>query len=842
MGGCARGDMLLQAESLPFFKQSSPASHETVIASEDVLWTDGEVQAQPPTSPHVLHSAPTGSRGISEPAPVLQGLVDDHGLIQPCFSSITSHSAPETLTLSSPSATILDLAVLSDIHTVSKIPNGLGVSGSFFAKDNSQPTLEEIPIHLTSSDNATEQAPNPHSSLFGPASWNFDFANKQTSVPTSDTTAPQDPNGESDGNIDIISKTTTNIETAQNITPTKLPESYYLTPPTDNTNNVFKVNHNVAINAPDENYSDDADDESEDDTSMADMDTLRQQFVAPPQSSSGCLIERRAAYGLRPPTNSFDRETFNGTGWHDQDETGDYDPELESRTRRFKRKRVVNGEGSHGLRRRSKALKKSREESAASAPNGEDIETSEDREQARTFQQADEELQNDENSIVPDENHDDVAAAENNRHKDLSATDELGVITTVSNSYGYLQRDEKKSADTTSISVPSQVGIPPGQKCFTIETSFCHPIHFNWEPPPVDSSTGEGSHLQCHFCYGDKTKALFYSMFGNGIEQKSVRVIDLGNDRGYGEVTGGWKQLDCPETRMCANCVLDRVKIIGCQTHEIRRIEECDPEQVNLNETMDKLVVEGSGPNENTQPFMPEQGWADERPLAEMGVHWCSVCPYPAFWECCTPSFINNDPSNEQSDHIPGCGLELCETCAYRMLGSPPPRFTIQRRGRRRGTKALSNLDTMIRFAQRDPEKYIDGVRADASFLMSDGEMMRMLAATPVTSHDALTRAEVKQFTEKTGSSGAGAQIVTDAKFGPFVDEGDSDNAEVIEMTPPRWKGKGKEVYKPELVEVFNVDEEEDDAAVEAEMEILRREARRPQFAGSSSKHPIRGY
>ena len=144
---------------------------------------------------------------------------------------------------------------------------------------------------------------------------------------------------------------------------------------------------------------------------------------------------------------------------------------------------------------------------------------------------------------------------------------------------------------------------------------------------------------------------------------------------------------------MCEFCTTDRLKITACKTHDIEPIEAMDPGIFDY-----EAVAEW---------MMP--GMASLAPFA-----WCSICPSPAFFCCSTKPDID---TNEQEEDFyfgdqKGCGLFLCDTCAVTLVN-----------------KHEGKLDRLIDGLESDLDDGGFGLRADATFLHSKGELLRRRGA-----------------------------------------------------------------------------------------------------------------
>jgi hypothetical protein len=133
-----------------------------------------------------------------------------------------------------------------------------------------------------------------------------------------------------------------------------------------------------------------------------------------------------------------------------------------------------------------------------------------------------------------------------------------------------------------------------------IQTSFAHPIDFSLSP-----TTGG-----CDFC-----ESPIFGMYG--YLEKSVHVIKWDTGLGYTEIGGGHCDKHNP-TKMCDACSNDRVHINLCESHEMQKIYEVD-EQTYENALKDLLGASGTS-SETLDQLQ----------------RWCSMCSSPASFGCCT--------------------------------------------------------------------------------------------------------------------------------------------------------------------------------------------------------------
>jgi len=289
----------------------------------------------------------------------------------------------------------------------------------------------------------------------------------------------------------------------------------------------------------------------------------------------------------------------------------------------------------------------------------------------------------------------------------------------------------------TGVQTPPVPVVKDG-KVVQMRTSFCHPIKFNYIPPPLILS--EPGYKPCHFCVvpgGELYGAL-------GLGEKDVQLIVWDSGFGNEEIAGGWSEEGAETTRMCEDCTFRRLKIVLCEGHEIRPIDGVDERDFDWKAAYEDLFAGnfykddglgdfGSGfgkpvseNGEGKKTMIPDR----QKPMAS----WCSICIAPAFYECCARHSIGEIGGVTSEGHDEGCGLQLCEVCAIGACnGSLPPSQPSEdlssagskRQGNGGGLKALVKLDDLIEIASWDKFNYPDGVRADVTLLTSKGELMR---------------------------------------------------------------------------------------------------------------------
>jgi len=94
---------------------------------------------------------------------------------------------------------------------------------------------------------------------------------------------------------------------------------------------------------------------------------------------------------------------------------------------------------------------------------------------------------------------------------------------------------------------------------------------------------------------------------------------------------------------MCVKCMMQRMKIVMCKPHSIRRL----------------------GPAERISSDMPNAYGRLCRNELEPTDHWCSFCPAAAVSRCCLPQAKDIwGVAFPPSSPLPiGCGLNMCELC-----------------------------------------------------------------------------------------------------------------------------------------------------------------------------------
>lgn len=216
-----------------------------------------------------------------------------------------------------------------------------------------------------------------------------------------------------------------------------------------------------------------------------------------------------------------------------------------------------------------------------------------------------------------------------------------------------------------------------------IRTRYAHPITFNYLP----CDENEEEPVTCDWC-----ASLGFGILG--LEEVEVEIIDPGAGQGYIEVSGGHTRRGRKPSRMCPDCTIERLQISGCKTHDIRPIEGLDPDDFDFDAAIERLL---SG-------MQTEAGSITYR--------YCSVCPGPAFLECCKPSTLGTRTDEEDMERYGrvGCGLLLCETCAVLLVEEHD-----------------GNLESLVAALEIDGGPF--GLRADVKFLLESGELLQRITA-----------------------------------------------------------------------------------------------------------------
>ncbi|KAI4184815.1 MAG: hypothetical protein LQ348_004491 [Seirophora lacunosa] len=226
--------------------------------------------------------------------------------------------------------------------------------------------------------------------------------------------------------------------------------------------------------------------------------------------------------------------------------------------------------------------------------------------------------------------------------------------------------EEQPDPASTSHSDPIAVEQQSPTDLKAITTRLPQPVLFNQEPPQ-----------SCSWC----TDPL-HGLLGLGI----VHPLVHDTPSGYIEVSGGHIAEGYLPSRMCATCTLDRFRIVGCEGHEMHKLDEdAETNRLHAEDALESFVA----------------GQADWE--------WCCICPRPAVYGCGRPMEGFDD-----EEAVIGCGLRLCEKCAEAMT-----------------SEFEGDLETLVAMKMSEAEGREDHesmVRADADLLTTNGELLRRAA------------------------------------------------------------------------------------------------------------------
>ncbi|KAI9737198.1 MAG: hypothetical protein M1818_005730 [Claussenomyces sp. TS43310] len=451
---------------------------------------------------------------------------------------------------------------------------------------------------------------------------------------------------------------------------------------------------------------------------------------------------------------SFRRKTFRGTGWQDQDETGNYHPEarLKVPTSRLRTHKLGAGPdrrvGKHrilkinigtfdkirdllaGYNIEDEAKVKRRGYHVSDELSDYEIDLG----HARSVLPKTRPRKRNQKATRPSKEREKLKIDSRARHrpkKNLTANSRKSDQTSRKRSRPHRKLRNGFTGGTVKI----------------IRSCYCHPIKFNYDSPshPSSPSKNLGSvPSACHFCASppsgrtdngtrNNQSGLFYSIFGLG--ERRVEVVQWDSGLGNEELEGGWSEAGSETSRMCRACTTKRIVTACCEEHEIRRIEGVDERNYDHDGAFIKMLAENGI---DMRPYLDETGSMGPPQHIEpapIEARWCSICLSSAYYECCAPQkFAIQDLRSS------GCGLLLCDVCAQRLIGCKPPLpplasatmraigplpFPQPQINSNLSFRATQSLDTLVRAARRDVIDYREGLRADAEFLTREGELMR---------------------------------------------------------------------------------------------------------------------
>lgn len=286
---------------------------------------------------------------------------------------------------------------------------------------------------------------------------------------------------------------------------------------------------------------------------------------------------------------------------------------------------------------------------------------------------------------------------------------------------------------------PELIGYTLGHRHIFKTTAFCHPIKFNYEPDPMGKEP-------CSWCASP-----FFGLYGLA-DDKGPRTVEgfyWPDGNGFEEVFGGYSEDGYSQSKMCVSCTSERVQIIACPMHHIRPLS-VENGEFNPKVWDDKAwYAAGEALKHND----------DEGGALILNAKWCSICPNLAKFKCTTKQDLNISISEGED----GCGLLLCGECRELMGKCVQAGFE----------NGKMVMDAMIGEVERNRLLYWNGVRADAEFLTSEGELMFRIG-------QGMGCEEVEGEEEVVEVKGKGMGMLE----APYLKRGGGENL----------KGKGKEV------------------------------------------------
>ncbi|KAE8448830.1 hypothetical protein EG329_008832 [Mollisiaceae sp. DMI_Dod_QoI] len=307
---------------------------------------------------------------------------------------------------------------------------------------------------------------------------------------------------------------------------------------------------------------------------------------------------------------------------------------------------------------------------------------------------------------------------------------------------------------------PKLIGTTLGIRHIEIVTAFCHPIKFNYIPPPTFSpftlpfrrasttsstissnndpnnkKSKAGELIQapppgpCNFC-----ESPFFPLTGltDSTGPKTVEGFYYPDGSGFEEISGGYSELGYKPTKMCVTCTTHRIKIMSCIMHQVRKLRterEWSVKHGAKEKEIDGKVFDDIEWDKATRAV--HAGDLEGGKLI-MDAKWCSICPNLATSKCCRRQPVLNDNGEEVIED--GCGLLLCDACVklmekiidglfFNLFSNRVPKLAnTSRKGGVRTNPQI--LDALIRVIVSQSYRFPDGVRADASFLTEGGELM----------------------------------------------------------------------------------------------------------------------
>ena len=224
---------------------------------------------------------------------------------------------------------------------------------------------------------------------------------------------------------------------------------------------------------------------------------------------------------------------------------------------------------------------------------------------------------------------------------------------------------------------PGEAFIPaPGYAKKQVITHFAQPLVFNAPLQPYDLETCLGCdlHTTAFAIFGHPAAAPWVT-FPSPYPSPNTTVDNLPAPFQYTEIpftAGHTETTDHEKTNVCKLCTFSRQKILFCPGHKLAGIKNL-PKAKDFN--FDVAYGHLLGDQE-----------AGFRTNEARFTKWCSVCPAPAFLECCQKGPLQVQGERE------GCGLLLCEICAVSLLTVPHANTQIAQQNEDTATKEVQAL------------------------------------------------------------------------------------------------------------------------------------------------------
>ncbi|KAJ5037964.1 uncharacterized protein L3040_006840 [Drepanopeziza brunnea f. sp. 'multigermtubi'] len=199
-------------------------------------------------------------------------------------------------------------------------------------------------------------------------------------------------------------------------------------------------------------------------------------------------------------------------------------------------------------------------------------------------------------------------------------------------------------------------------------------------------------------------------------QRKKVEGFWYPDGGGFEEIFGGYSEDGYSRSSMCVMCTFERMRVTQCGGHRMRML---DP----LKGEIDMRVFDDEKWSQATRAYTT----GGDGNLVRK-TKWCAVCPATATMMCCAPQRFDAQGDSryygESGQHggcngagEEGCGLCLCEDCAVLLE-------KMVKGGARTGGR---QIDALVNHVRCNTWRYPEGVRADASFITSSGELLKRI-------------------------------------------------------------------------------------------------------------------